>query len=107
MAMAFLKSTDARGELPMNDARTMSRSSGGAVGAALKRIAASNRGPTPWEGGCLYAAVCAMAVGDYPTARQKGAWSALVDTTQPPPAPGGPAATGDELRAPLGNPEHV
>jgi hypothetical protein len=90
----------------MNDARTMSRSSGGALGAALKRIAASNREPTPWEAGCLYAALCAMAVGDYRTARQKVAWSALGDITEPPPVQGVPAATVGELREALANLEH-
>jgi hypothetical protein len=90
----------------MNDARTMSRSSGSALGAALKRIAASNREPTPWEAGCLYAALCAMAVGDYRTARQKVAWSTLGDTTGPPPVQGVPAATVDELREALANLEH-
>ena len=90
----------------MNDARTMSRSSGSALGAALKRIAASNREPTPWEAGCLYAALCAMAVGDYRTARQKVAWSALGDITEPPPVQGVPAATVGELREALANLEH-
>ena len=90
----------------MNDAGTMRRSSGGALGAALKRIAASNREPTPWEAGCLYAALCAMAVGDYRTARQKVAWSALVDTNEPPPVQGVPVATVGELREALANLEH-
>jgi hypothetical protein len=90
----------------MNDARTLSRSSGSALGAALKRIAASNREPTPWEAGCLYAALCAMAVGDYRTARQKVAWSTLGDTTGRPPVRGVPAATVDELREALANLEH-
>jgi len=90
----------------MNDARTMSLPSGGALGAALDRIAASNREPTPWEAGCLYAALCAMAVGDYRTARQKVAWSALGDTTEPPPLQGVPAPTVDELRDALANLEH-
>ncbi len=90
----------------MNDARTMSLPSGGALGAALDRIAASNREPTPWEAGCLYAALCAMAVGDYRTARQKVAWSALGDAAGPPPVQGVPAATVDELREALANLEH-
>jgi hypothetical protein len=87
----------------MNDARTMSRSSGGAVGAALKRIAASNREPTPWEAGCLYAALCAMAASNYRTAQQKVAWSALDDTAQTPPMQVLPIPTVQELREALAN----
>jgi hypothetical protein len=47
-----------------------------------------------------------MAVGDYRTARQKVAWSALSNTTEPPPVQGVPAATVDELREALANLEH-
>jgi hypothetical protein len=90
----------------MNDASPKSLSSEGAFKAALRHIAASNREPTPWEAGCLYAALCAMAVGDYRAARQKVAWSALGDTTGPPPVQGVPAATVDELREALANLEH-
>ena len=90
----------------MNDARTMSRSSGGAVGAALKRIAASNREPTSWEAGCLYAALCAMAASNYRTAQQQVAWSALGDTALTPPMQVLPAATVGELREALANLEH-
>jgi hypothetical protein len=47
-----------------------------------------------------------MAVGDYRTAQQKVAWSALSDTTEPPPVLGVPAATVGELREALANLEH-
>jgi hypothetical protein len=47
-----------------------------------------------------------MAVGDYRTARQKVAWSALGDAAGPPPVQGVPAATVDELREALANLEH-
>ena len=87
----------------MNDARPTSLLSGDAFVAALGRITASNRSPTPWEAGCLYAALCAMAVGDYRTARQNVAWSALGDTTEPPPMQAVPARTVDELFAALAN----
>jgi len=92
------QSTDAGGERPMNDARTMSRSSGSALGAALKRIAASNREPTPWEAGCLYAALCALSVGDHRIAEQKIALSTLGDIDQPPPVRVFPPLTVDDLR---------
>ena len=87
----------------MDDARTMSRSSGSALGAALKRIAASNREPTSWEAGCLYAALCAMAASNYRTAQQKVAWSALGDTAQTPPMQVLPIPTVQELREALAN----
>ena len=90
----------------MNDASPKSLSSEGAFKAALRHIAASNREPTPWEAGCLYAALCAMAVGDHRTAQQKVAWSALGDTTERPPLQGVPAPTVDELRDALANLEH-
>ena len=87
----------------MNDARPTSLLGGDAFVAALGRITATNRGPTPWEAGCLYAALCAMAVGDYRTARQNVAWSALGDTTAPPPMQTVPIPTVDELFAALAN----
>jgi hypothetical protein len=90
----------------MNETRSMSLSSRGSFVAVLRRIALSDREPTPWEAGCLYAALCAMAVGDYRTAQQKVAWSALGDTTEPPPLQGVPAPTVDELREALANLEH-
>jgi len=96
-------STDAGAEPQMNDARPTSLLSGDAFVTALGRIAASNRSPTPWEAGCLYAALCAMAVGDYSTARQNVAWSALRDTTEPPPMQAVPVPTIDELFAALAN----
>ena len=52
----------------MNDASPSSPSSEGAFKAALGRIAASNREPTSWEAGCLYAALCAMAASNHRTA---------------------------------------
>ena len=96
-------STDAGAEPQMNDARPTSLLSGDAFVTALGRIAASNRSPTPWEAGCLYAALCAMAVGDYGTARQNVAWSALGDTTEPPPMQAVPVPTVDDLFAALAN----
>ena len=69
----------------MNDACAGSLSSERAFKAALGRIAASNREPTSWEAGCLYAATCAMAASNHRTAQQKVAWSALGDTAQTPP----------------------
>ena len=87
----------------MNDANPSSPSSEGAFKAALRRIAASNREPTPWEAGCLYAALCAMAASNYRTAQQKVAWSALGDTAQTPPMQVLPIPTVQELREALAN----
>jgi hypothetical protein len=98
-----LQSTDAGGEPPMNDASPKSLSSEGAFKAALRHIAASNREPTPWEAGCLYAALCAMAASNYRTAQQKVAWSALGDTAQTPPMLVLPIPTVQELREALAN----
>jgi hypothetical protein len=87
----------------MNNANPNSSSSEGAFKAALRRIAASNRELTPWEAGCLYAALCAMAASNYRTAQQKVAWSALGDTAQTPPMQVLPIPTVQELREALAN----
>ena len=87
----------------MNDASPVSPSSEGAFKAALRRIAASNREPTSWEAGCLYAALCAMAASNYRTAQQQVAWSALGDTALTPPMQVLPVPTVQELREALAN----
>jgi hypothetical protein len=65
--------------------------------ATLRRIEASNREPTPWEAGCLYAALCALAVGNHRIAEQKIALSRLGNIGQPPPVQL-PPLTVDDLR---------
>src|SRR5437899_9992033 len=45
----------------------------------------SRRDPTPWEVGCLYAALCAMAIGDQRTADEKIALCTLGETGLSPP----------------------
>jgi hypothetical protein len=87
----------------MNEARSMGLLTGDAFVIALGRITASNRSPTAWEAGCLYAALCAMAVRDYRTAQCNVAWSALVDPTEPPPIRAIPIPTINELFAALAN----
>ena len=81
----------------MNNAEARSLASEAAFFAALRRIAASNRDPSPWEAGCLYAALCALAVGDHRIAEQKIALSTLVDIDQPPPVRVFPPLTVDDL----------
>ena len=65
----------------MNNAAARSLASEAAFLAALRRIATSNRDPSPWEAGCLYAALCGLAVGDHRVAEQKIALSAGVPPT--------------------------
>ena len=94
----------------MKHAEKTSLTSEAAFLATLRRIAASNRDPTPWEAGCLYAALCAMAVGDHRIAEQKITLSTLVDIDQPPPVRVFPPLTVDDLRgafAALRNPPDV
>ena len=81
-----------------NQAEPRSLASETAFLATLRRLAASNREPTPWEAGCLYAALCALAAGDHRTAEQKIALSMLGDIDQPPPVQVFPPLTVDDLR---------
>jgi hypothetical protein len=81
-----------------NHAEPRSLDSETAFLATLRRIAASNREPTPWEAACLYTALCAMAVGDHRIAEQKIALCTLVDIDQPPPVQVFPPLTVDDLR---------
>jgi GNAT superfamily N-acetyltransferase len=88
----------AEGDWPVNNhAEPRSLASETAFLATLRRLAASNREPTPWETGCLYAALCALAVGDHRIAEQKIALSTLVDIDQPPPVQVFPPLTVDDL----------
>lgn len=66
--------------------------------AALDRIAMDRREPTEWESGCLYAALCAMAVGDHRTAEQKVALCTLGSATLTPQVQVFPPLTLDDLR---------
>jgi hypothetical protein len=94
----------------VNNAEARSLASEAAFLAALRRLAASNREPTPWEAGCLYAALCALSVGDHRIAEQKIALSTLGDIDQPPPVRVFPPLTVGDLRdafAALRNPPDV
>ena len=94
----------------MKHAEETSLTSEAAFLAALRRIATSNRDPTPWEAGCLYSALCALSVGDHRIAEQKIALSTLGDIDQPPPVRVFPPLTVDDLRgafAALRNPPDV
>jgi hypothetical protein len=51
----------------------------------LRRIVANDREPTPWGAGCLYAALCALSVGDHRTAEQKISMSMIGGTDPSPP----------------------
>jgi hypothetical protein len=82
----------------VNNAEARSLASEAAFLAALRRLAASNREPTPWEAGCLYAALCALSVVDHRIAEQKIALSTLGDIDQPPPVRVFPPLTVDDLR---------
>lgn len=80
-----------------NHAEPRSLASETAFLATLRRIEASNREPTPWEAGCLYAALCALAVGNHRIAEQKIALGMLSEIDQPPPVQL-PPLTVDDLR---------
>ena len=66
--------------------------------AVLDQIASSNRDPTPWESGWLYASLCAMAVGDHATAEQRISLSKLRDAKLAPPVEVIPPLTVKDLR---------
>ena len=68
---------------------------------ALDRIAAADRQPTCWEAGCLYAALCAMAIGNDQLAEQKICLCALGDLGQAPPVTVVPSPTVDDLQEAL------
>jgi hypothetical protein len=73
-------------------ARQFSSRSKKAFLAALDRIAAANREPTPWEAACLFGALGAMANGDERLAehkivmclnapKQQGSWEVPAELT--------------------------
>jgi hypothetical protein len=66
--------------------------------AVLDQIASTNRDLTPWECGCLYAALCAIAVGDHATAEQRISLSKLRDAKVAPPVQVVPPLTVEDLR---------
>lgn len=95
MTMAF-QIHSRRGRSPVSGAKPIP--SEVAFATALDRIDQSDRNPTPWEAGCLYAALCAMVVGDHQAAERHVALCALGDTGLPPPVRLLPPLTADELR---------
>ena len=71
--------------------------------AVLDRIAKANRDPTTWETACLYAALCALAVGDNDTAEQKISLCMLGELGQTPQVTLVPPPSIDDLREALHN----
>ena len=51
-------------------------------GAVVDHIVASNRQPTAWEAGCLYAALCELAIGREKNARRRICLAFLPDAQQ-------------------------
>lgn len=65
--------------------------------AVVERIVAAHRQPTPWEAGCLYAALCALSLGDDAEAERKILLASLTDIKGDPPVTVVPTPTADEL----------
>lgn len=65
--------------------------------AVVKRIVATHGQPTPWEAGCLYAALCALSLGDDAEAERKILLASLPDIQGDPPVTVVPTPTADEL----------
>jgi hypothetical protein len=58
---------------------------------------AAHRQPTPWEAGCLYAALCALSLGDDAEAERKILLASLTDIQGDPPVTVVPTPTAQEL----------
>ena len=65
--------------------------------AVVDRIVSANRQPTAWEAGCLYAALCELAVGREENARRKISLALLPGAQQDPPVIVIPKPTAGEL----------
>ena len=65
--------------------------------AVVDHIVTANRQPTAWEAGCLYAALCELAVGREENARRKICLSLLPGAQQEPPVIIIPQPTAEEL----------
>ena len=65
--------------------------------AVVDRIVAAKRQPTAWEAGCLYAALCELAVGREENAQRKIYFALLPGAQQSPPASIIPLPTVEEL----------
>ena len=80
--------------------RTSSRTTAAYL-AVVDRIVAANRQPTPWEAGCLFAALCAMSLGDIEGAKHRIALAASASLSREPPATVVPTPTVRDLRQAL------
>lgn len=76
--------------------KTASKATAGFV-AVVKRIVAAYRQPTPWEAGYLYAALCALSLGDDAEAERKILLASLNDVQGEPPVTVMPTPTAEEL----------
>ena len=65
--------------------------------AVVDHIVVANRQPTAWEAGCLYAALCELAIGREENARSRICLALLPDTQQELPFSIVPLPTAEEL----------
>lgn len=65
--------------------------------AVVERIIAAGRQPTPWEAGCLFAALCALSVGDDAESERKVTLASLIGMQEDPPVTLLPLPTAEDL----------
>jgi hypothetical protein len=65
--------------------------------AVVDRIVVANRQPTAWEAGCLYAALCELAIGREENARRRIGLALLPGAKQELPVRRFPLPTAEEL----------
>jgi hypothetical protein len=65
--------------------------------AVVERISAAGRQPTPWEAGCLFAALCALSVGDDAECERKVTLASLTGMKGDPPVTLVPVPTAEDL----------
>ena len=65
--------------------------------AVVDHVVSANRQLTAWEAGCLYAALCALAVGREVEAQRKITLALLPDVQERPPVTIIPLPTAEEL----------
>lgn len=65
--------------------------------AVVERIIAAGRQPTPWEAGCLFAALCALSAGDDAESERKVTLASLSGMQEDAPVTLVPMPTAEDL----------